>query len=96
MPEPIDKAHSLVPGYARQLLLDLQQAGQPRVETALASQGGWTVLVMAFPTPAGQGVPDLTECDRDCLRLLARLDHPISACTAPRPGRGGWTEPRSC
>jgi hypothetical protein len=45
VPEPIDRAHSLVTGYARQVLLDLQHAGQPRAETALASEGGWAVLV---------------------------------------------------
>jgi hypothetical protein len=73
VPEPIDKAPSLVSGYARQLLLDLQHAGQPRAETALASEGGWTVLVTAFPSPAAEGVEGLTECDRDCLRLLAGL-----------------------
>src|SRR5262249_36785544 len=82
MPEPIDRAHSLVGGYARQLLLDLQHAGQPRAETALVSEGGWTVLVMSSPSPGGQDVPDLTECDRDCLRLLAGLREPISAVRA--------------
>jgi hypothetical protein len=79
VPEPTDKAPSLVTGYARSCLLDLRHAGQPRAETALASEGGWTVLVMAFPSPAGQDVPDLTECDRDCLRLLGQLRQPMSA-----------------
>ena len=51
MPEPIDKAPSLVTGYARSCLFDLRHAGQPRAETALASEGGWAVLLMAFPTP---------------------------------------------
>src|SRR5262249_55603469 len=34
---------------------------------------------MAFPSPAGQEVPDLIECDRDCLRLLGQLRQPMSA-----------------
>src|SRR5262249_28127748 len=34
---------------------------------------------MAFPSPAGQDVPDLIECDRDCLRLLGQLRQPMSA-----------------
>src|SRR5262245_61339124 len=77
--EPIDRAHSLVSGYAHACLADLQQAGQPRVETALSSAQGWTVLVMTFPTTAGQDSPSLTECDRDCLRLLSVLREPMSA-----------------
>jgi hypothetical protein len=56
----------------------------PRPEAVLEARGGWTVLAFALPTPAGLGVPGLTECDRDCLALLAQAPEPLSAARVCR------------
>jgi hypothetical protein len=65
-----------------QALLDglLGAGGTPRPELALQAGGGWTVLVSVFPTrqePAA--APDLTECERDCLKLLTLTGRPLPA-----------------
>lgn len=38
------------------------------------------MLTLAFPTPPGGGPDDLTDCERDCMALLA-------TASAPLPGR---------
>jgi hypothetical protein len=75
-----DKVRSLVSGYAQALLLALVRAGErPRPEAASEAGGGWTTLVIAFPTPVEDGLSGLTECDRDCLAFLATAREPFSA-----------------
>jgi hypothetical protein len=39
---------------------------------------------VAVPTPAGEDVPGLTECDRDCLAYLAAACEPLSAARVRR------------
>jgi hypothetical protein len=53
-------------------------------EAAVEAGGGWTVLVAALPTPAGEDVPGLTDCDRDCLLLLTGAQEPLSAARVCR------------
>jgi hypothetical protein len=76
----VDPVRSLVSAYANECLEDLSRAGcVPRADAAVKAGGGWTVLLVAFPTPAGDGVPGLTECDRHCLAYLAAACEPLSA-----------------
>jgi hypothetical protein len=94
---PIAKARSLVDGYARQCLEDLGRAdAAPRPEAAVVADGCWTVLVAVLPTPAELSVPGLTECDRDCLLLLAQAPEPPSAARIRRDlekrGLAVWSE----
>ena len=48
------------------------------------------MLLVAFGTPPGEEVAGLTECDRDCLALLAQACEPLSAARVRREleGRG--------
>jgi hypothetical protein len=87
MPEQVgvDKVRSLVSAYARECLGDLAQAPEaPRPEAAVEAAGGWSVLVLAYPTLPGDGIPGLTECDRDCLALLAQAQERLSAARVRR------------
>jgi hypothetical protein len=43
------------------------------------SGGGWTTLILAFPTPPEDMAAGLSECDRDCLAFLATACRPWSA-----------------
>lgn len=52
---------------------------KPHPEAAVRSAGGWTVLVLAYPTPDGPRHVGLTDCDKDCLSLLAQSRAPLSA-----------------
>jgi len=74
-PSGVDKIRSLVEGHARACLDDLAGvSGPPRPDAAVFGGGGWTVLVVASPAPAGADVPGLTQCDRDCLSLLSQTE----------------------
>jgi hypothetical protein len=74
-----DLIRPLVWEQAQACLARLQQSGQgPCPEAALRAGGGWTVLVIAFPSPDGQPCPGLTDCDRDCLALLGQVQEPLS------------------
>ena len=87
MPEQpgVDRVRSLLLGYARALADDLAAASSvPRPEAAVEASGGWTVLAFAMPTPAGEDVPGLTDCDRDCLLLLTGAQEPLSAARVCR------------
>jgi hypothetical protein len=84
-PSGVDRVRSLVLGHARALADDLTAAGAaPRPEAAVEAGGGWTILVAALPTPAGEDVPELTNCDRDCLLLLTGAQEPLSAARVCR------------
>jgi hypothetical protein len=75
----VDRVRSLVRGYARACLNDLHAIDEPpRPEAGIESADGWTVLTLAFPTPPGEGLTGLTECDRDCLALLSQTSMPLS------------------
>jgi hypothetical protein len=83
---PADRLGSLVAGYAQALLADLTRVGEdPRTEVVSRAGGGWTVLALALPTPPGERPADLTDCNRDCLKLLAGADKPPVGCKSP-PG----------
>jgi hypothetical protein len=84
-PSGVDRVRSLVLGHAQALADDLAAAGVlPRPEAAVETREGWTILAVALPTPAGLGVPGLTECDHDCLTLLAQAPEPLSAARVCR------------
>jgi hypothetical protein len=92
-----DRVRALVQAMAATCLGELADAGAvPRPEGVLRSWEGWTVLLLAFPTPAGDGEAGLTDCDRDCLALLAQAREPLSAARVRRDlekrGIGIWAE----
>lgn len=66
----------------------------PHTATATASANGWTVLVIACPAPVADSTPGLTQCDRDCLTLLAQAAEPLSGVCVRRElekrGIGVW------
>src|SRR5437764_14770049 len=81
----VDRVLSLVAGYAQACLDGLVRAGAvPRPEAAVHAGGGWRVLLLVCPTPAGEAAPDLTECDRACLTLLGQVTDPLSGVRARR------------
>jgi hypothetical protein len=69
----LDALHQILGGQALCCLEALAAAGGPQPGATVAAQGGWTVLLAAFPTPAATepGLLELSECDRDCLAFLA-------------------------
>jgi hypothetical protein len=82
---PADGVRSLVAGCAQALLTDLTRSGEgARTEVASRAGGGGTVLALAFPSPSTERAADLTDCDRDCLKLLAGADRPLSAVKVHR------------
>src|SRR5262249_54992766 len=93
----IDPVRALVDGYARGCLSDLLASGVgPSPEAVLLTDGNWSVLVAAFRTPTAQGVPAMSDCDRDCLALLAQLQEAMPAQQLCREleerGIGVWAE----
>src|SRR5262245_11242073 len=92
--EQTDRVRTTTVAAAEALLADLQRLEEPPQPEAVVRAGaGWTVLVVTFPTP-GQEVPGLSECDRDCLKLLAQLKEPYSAARLRKElekrGIGTW------
>src|SRR5438067_2256038 len=88
VPSP-DKVRALVRGHASACLADLGQvAVLPRPEAAAVSADGWTVLVLALPARPGEEA-GLTDCERDCLALLAGADEPLSGERAWRKMKRG-------
>ena len=78
-----EKARPVVCKHANACLAELQSSGEaPCPEAAIRAAGGWTVFVLAFATPSGDETPGLTECDRDCLALLAQVREPLSGVRA--------------
>jgi hypothetical protein len=70
-------------------LFDLAQANEtPRPEAAVEAGGGWSVLVLAYPVLPGEDTPVLTDCDRDCLALLAQAQEPLSVTHCAGVGVG--------
>jgi hypothetical protein len=57
----------------------LKSGALPRAEVASLTDAGWTVVVLAFPSKPGEDVPGLTQCDRDCLKLLGQAKAPLPA-----------------
>jgi hypothetical protein len=90
---PFDRAASVASAHAGAVLDDLHPTGEPpHAAAATASAHGWSVVVIV--TPAGDGLDGLSECDRDCLKLLAQLTVPMSAVRVrkemERRGVGVW------
>src|SRR5262249_58196641 len=61
-----------------------------------STAGGWSVVVILTPAPAPAGDgPRLSQCDLDCLALLAQAKEPLSGVRvrkqldSPAGGRGG-------
>jgi hypothetical protein len=79
---PVDRGKSLVDGYANAPLAELVEAGPiSRPQATTRTAGEWTVFVIACPKRPGEGVPGLTDCDRDCLACLAQAQRPMPAWT---------------
>jgi hypothetical protein len=79
-PSTQDRLRLRVIIHAHQCLQDLQKLDMvPQPEAVLCSGGGWTVLLVTYPTPAGADPSGLSDCDRDCLCLLAQVSRPLSA-----------------
>jgi len=94
-PPAEDRVRPLVSGHAEACLQGLRHSGQPpRPEAVVRTGGGWTVLLVAFGTPPGEAAAGLTDCDRDCLALLAQARQPLSAVRVHREleqrGIGIW------
>jgi hypothetical protein len=86
--DPINKVRSLALGYAHQLLLDLLQVGAtPWAEVAALVQEGWSVRVCVGPSEPGDGVPGLSDTDREVVAFLALLGAGRGDPHASGPGR---------
>jgi len=82
MQDPINKVQSLVTGYATGLLTDLSQIDESaRAEATVEVTERWVVLVAVVPAKQAPETQQTTttECDKDCLALLAQLQRPLSA-----------------
>src|SRR5262245_59417263 len=80
-----EKVRPVVCDHADSCLADLAATrASPCAEAAIRAASGWTVFVIAFPTPNGDEAPGLTECDRDCLTLLAQVREPLYSCGRSR------------
>jgi hypothetical protein len=73
MPEPeILKSQAILTGYAQAICTDLGDAGEaPHTEAVVFSQEGWTVCLLAYPTPPPQ-LPPLARTDLAVLQALSR------------------------
>jgi hypothetical protein len=81
MEESAERSQHIVNHHLRACLADLLQAGLVHPDAAIHSAGGWTVLLSIFPScREADPTPELTECDRHCLTLLARQQKPLSGC----------------
>jgi hypothetical protein len=49
----------------------------PHAAAACGSAHGWSVVVIFTPAALGDGLDGLTQCDRDCLALLAQTIVPL-------------------
>jgi hypothetical protein len=79
-PSGQDPVRAAVAAHAEACLAALRQTGSdPHPEAAVRERDGWTVLLVAFRTPPHGEVPGLSDCDRDCLTLLAGSREPLSA-----------------
>jgi hypothetical protein len=80
-PAAPDPLFALVSAQAQAFLASLVQTKEkPRPELALQVGSGWTVLLSVFPTRAvPETRPELTECEHDCLKLLASTRRPMPA-----------------
>ncbi len=79
---PGEVAHDLTVRNAAAHLASLREAGGPPFPVGhLAEGGGWSVLELAFPTPATEArrLASLSDCDRSCLRVLAESEAPVPA-----------------
>jgi hypothetical protein len=75
-----DRVRPVLIQHAHSCLASLQQTNEkPRSEAALRADGGWTVLVIAYPTANGEeSNHTLTPCEADCLALLAQVERRLS------------------
>jgi hypothetical protein len=76
-----DRVRPVLTQHAHSCLVRLEKTNEkPRSEAALRADGGWTVLVIAYPTANGHDESKLalTPCECDCLTLLAQVKRPLS------------------
>src|SRR5262249_9135236 len=74
----------LAAAHGPALLADLEASGARAQAAFCASSGGYGVLVVVMPSAPGEGLDGLSDCDRDCLALLAVAAAPLSAVRVRR------------
>jgi hypothetical protein len=80
-----ERVASLLSAHAQACLLALQRDGAaPRPAASVKAAGGWVVLALAAPSSPGDAAPQLSDCDVDCLALLAQCQEPMSAARLRR------------
>ena len=66
----------------------------PHALSLLAQAHGWSALVILTPSALGEGIDGLSQCDRDCLTLLAQATVPLSGVSVRKQlekrGIGIW------
>src|SRR5262245_31614651 len=92
---PLDRAACLAAAHGAALLADLKASGAAPGHAAFAgSAGGYCVLVIVAPSGPAEGIDGLSQCERDCLALLAQATAPLSAVRVRRElekrGIGIW------
>ena len=70
--------------HAESCLAALQTTGEvAQAEAVLRAAGGWSVLLIAFPTPKDeQADVCLSGCEKACLALLGQFSEPIPGLRA--------------
>jgi hypothetical protein len=94
---PFDRAASLASAYAVQAVEDLHASkDSPHAAAGTATAHGWNVVVIVTPAAPGDGLDHLTQCDRDCLALLAQCSLPVPVVRVRKlleqRGIGVWGE----
>jgi hypothetical protein len=77
---PFDRAACLASSVVGSILDDRHVTQEmPHAAAATGAAHGWSVVVIVTPVGAGDDLDALTQCDWDCLALLAQT-------TSPMPG----------
>jgi hypothetical protein len=92
-----DRAACLASSLVGGILDDLHATHEPpHAAAAAGSAHGWSVVVIVTPGAAGDGLDHLTQCDRDCLALLAQCSLPVPVVRVRKlleqRGIGVWGE----
>jgi hypothetical protein len=92
-----DRAACLTSSAVAAILDDLQATQEtPHAAAATGGARGWSVVVIVTPAAPGDGLDHLTQCDRDCLALLAQCSLPVPVVRVRKlleqRGIGVWGE----
>jgi hypothetical protein len=79
-----ERVREVTCAHAESCLATLQEAAKvAQPEAVLRAAGGWSVLLIAFPTPKDeQGDVCLSECEKACLALLGQFSEPVPGLRA--------------